>query len=150
MSQVDSSELLKKKTPGSANRRRAHGAVADRVDVAIIGSGLGGLVAAGYLAQQGLSVSVFESHYTAGGCATQVSRTARGGNEGGVVTSGVPLFQRASNRSSSLRTAFGSTSPQTAITVRFATQCRAWCSRRCSRRMRFTLSSVPYAARPSQ
>ncbi|HRG99809.1 MAG TPA: NAD(P)/FAD-dependent oxidoreductase [Polyangiaceae bacterium] len=75
MSQVDSSELVKKKkSPGSANRRRAHGVVADRVDVAIIGSGLGGLVAAGYLAQQGLSVSVFESHYTAGGCATQFSR----------------------------------------------------------------------------
>lgn len=77
MSQVDSSELLKQNTrrsAGSANRRRAHGVLPDRVDVAIIGSGLGGLVAAGYLAQQGLSVAVFEAHYTAGGCATQFSR----------------------------------------------------------------------------
>lgn len=65
-----------KETP-RVNRRRAHGTVADRVDVAIIGSGLGGLVAAGYLAERGLSVSVFEAHYTAGGCATQFSRGPR-------------------------------------------------------------------------
>jgi all-trans-retinol 13,14-reductase len=48
------------------------------VDVAVIGSGLGGLCAAVYLAQRGLRVAVFESHYVAGGCATQFERGARG------------------------------------------------------------------------
>ncbi len=47
------------------------------VDVAVIGSGLGGLCAATYLAERGLSVAVFESHYVAGGCATQFVRGNR-------------------------------------------------------------------------
>ncbi|MFO0615851.1 MAG: NAD(P)/FAD-dependent oxidoreductase [Polyangiaceae bacterium] len=58
--------------PESVKRARAD--IPERVDVAIIGSGLGGLVTAAYLAQRGYSVAVFESHYTAGGCATQFSR----------------------------------------------------------------------------
>jgi phytoene dehydrogenase-like protein len=60
-------------TPSIA-RRRAHATLPERVDVAVIGSGLGGLVAAANLAQRGLSVAVFEGHYTAGGCATQFER----------------------------------------------------------------------------
>lgn len=58
----------------SDQAKRARGDVPDQVDVAIVGSGLGGLVTAGYLARRGYSVAVFESHYTAGGCATQFSR----------------------------------------------------------------------------
>lgn len=61
----------------SPARRRAHATSPSRVDVAIIGSGLGGLVAAANLAQRGLSVALFEAHYTAGGCATQFERGPR-------------------------------------------------------------------------
>jgi phytoene dehydrogenase-like protein len=57
-----------------AGTRRAHVAVPEAVDVAIIGAGLGGLVAAAQLARRGLRVAVFEQHYVAGGCATQFSR----------------------------------------------------------------------------
>ena len=54
--------------------RRARTPVPSTVDVAIIGSGLGGLCAGAYLARQGLRVACFEAHYVAGGCATQFQR----------------------------------------------------------------------------
>jgi len=44
------------------------------VDVAVIGCGLGGLMAAARLAKSGLRVACFDSHYVAGGCATMFER----------------------------------------------------------------------------
>jgi phytoene dehydrogenase-like protein len=64
-------------TQASATRRRAHAEAPERVDVAIVGAGLGGLVAGAKLAASGKRVAIFESHYTAGGCATQFSRGPR-------------------------------------------------------------------------
>ena len=44
------------------------------VDVAVVGAGLGGLVCAGLLARQGLSVAVLEAHTAPGGCAHSFRR----------------------------------------------------------------------------
>lgn len=51
----------------------------DRVDVAIVGAGLGGLVAGVCLARAGLRVACFEHHFVAGGCASQFARTSAHG-----------------------------------------------------------------------
>lgn len=61
----------------TATKRRAHAEPPEEVDVAIVGAGLGGLVAGAKLAARGKRVAIFESHYTAGGCATQFSRGPR-------------------------------------------------------------------------
>lgn len=55
-------------------RRRVRAPIPEQVDVAIIGSGIGGLMAGASLAKQGLRVAVFEAHYVSGGCATQFRR----------------------------------------------------------------------------
>ena len=60
--------------PTFHTRRRSRTAIPDRVDVAIVGAGLGGLTAAAYLAAAGHSVAVFDGHYVAGGCATGFAR----------------------------------------------------------------------------
>lgn len=58
----------------SQAKLRARNAVPERVDVAIVGAGLGGLTAGAYLARAGLKVAIFDPHYVAGGCATVFTR----------------------------------------------------------------------------
>jgi phytoene dehydrogenase-like protein len=60
-----------------ADTRRAHAGIPEEVDVAVVGAGLGGLMAAAFLAKAGLRVACFEQHYVAGGCCTQFSRGPR-------------------------------------------------------------------------
>lgn len=57
--------------------RRARQPLPTQVDVAIIGAGLGGLMAAAHLTRAGLSVACFDAHYVAGGCATHFQRGGR-------------------------------------------------------------------------
>lgn len=74
MIETDQVQMRTRRAPRTDSGRRARADVPSEVDVAIVGAGLGGLVAAARLAQRGLRVAVFESHYTAGGCATQFTR----------------------------------------------------------------------------
>ncbi len=60
--------------PTERTRPRVRGPVPARVDVAVVGAGLGGLTAAARLARSGLRVAVFDPHYVAGGCATMFAR----------------------------------------------------------------------------
>ena len=60
--------------PTALTRQRVATTVPEQVDVAIIGAGLGGLMAAAHLGLQGRSVALFDAHYVAGGCCTMFSR----------------------------------------------------------------------------
>jgi all-trans-retinol 13,14-reductase len=74
MSSLAQATAASNQGPVRAERRRAHLGVPEQLDVAVVGAGLGGLVAAAHLARAGLRVACFDSHYVAGGCATQFAR----------------------------------------------------------------------------
>ena len=61
-------------SPTAHSARRARAPLPERVDVAIIGAGMGGLTAGATLAKHGYRVAVFDAHYVAGGCCTQFAR----------------------------------------------------------------------------
>ncbi|MDP2315765.1 MAG: NAD(P)/FAD-dependent oxidoreductase [Pseudomonadota bacterium] len=65
--------------PTAHTKDRVKTPIPEKVDVAIVGAGLGGLMSAARLARQGLSVAVFDGHYVAGGCATMFHRATRDG-----------------------------------------------------------------------
>lgn len=60
--------------PTHHTKARVATPVPERVDVAVIGAGLGGLMTAAKLARSGRSVAVLDAHYVAGGCATMFGR----------------------------------------------------------------------------
>lgn len=60
--------------PTRHTHTRVKAPVPEQVDVAIIGAGLGGLMAGLSLARQGQKVVVLDSHYVAGGCCTMFGR----------------------------------------------------------------------------
>ena len=61
-------------SPIAKTAARVRTPVPERVDVAIVGAGPGGLMAAALLARAGQKVAVFDQHYVAGGCATMFER----------------------------------------------------------------------------
>lgn len=65
-------------SPTDATKHRVNNPLPEEVDVAIVGCGIAGLTAGALLSQRGYRVALFDSHYVAGGCATQF---ARGGRE---------------------------------------------------------------------
>lgn len=70
--------------------------VKSRYDVAIVGSGLGGLTAANILAKNGHSVALFEQHYNLGGLATWFKR--RGGHIFDISLHGFPIGMKKTCR----------------------------------------------------
>ncbi len=60
--------------PTAHTRARVATPMPEEVDVAVIGAGLGGLMAAARLARRGRRVAVLDAHYVAGGCATMFGR----------------------------------------------------------------------------
>lgn len=62
--------------PTAKTQARVGAPVPERVDVAVIGAGLGGLMTAARLARRGRRVAVLDTHYVAGGCATMFTRGA--------------------------------------------------------------------------
>ena len=60
--------------PTLRTKARVAAPVPERVDVAIVGAGLGGLMTAARLAKAGKRVAVLDRHYVAGGCATMFAR----------------------------------------------------------------------------
>ncbi len=65
-------------TPTALSNTRARAPLPATVDVAIVGAGLGGLVAGAYLARAGRRVAIFDAHYVAGGCCTVFTRKLPG------------------------------------------------------------------------
>lgn len=66
-------------SPTRDSARRSHSTPPEKVDVALVGCGLGGLTCAAYLARAGFTVACFDPHYVAGGCGTQFARKGPGG-----------------------------------------------------------------------
>src|SRR5688572_11652142 len=71
---LDSLGAAPAETDTDASTRRVRAPLPDAVDVAIVGCGLGGLVAGANLARRGLKVALFDAHSVAGGCATHFAR----------------------------------------------------------------------------
>lgn len=66
-------------SPSRFSSRRSRQALPERVDVAVVGAGLGGLAAGARLARAGKRVAVFDGHYVAGGSCTMFQRRGPGG-----------------------------------------------------------------------
>jgi all-trans-retinol 13,14-reductase len=60
--------------PTHSSKARVRAEPPSSVDVAVIGCGIGGLMAGALMATRGLRVALFDPHYVAGGCATQFAR----------------------------------------------------------------------------
>ncbi|MCB9639684.1 MAG: NAD(P)/FAD-dependent oxidoreductase [Myxococcales bacterium] len=70
--------MTKDFSPTAHTRRRTLNDPPEQADVILVGTGIAGLVAGAYLARSGVRVVCFDSHYVAGGCATQFARGKMG------------------------------------------------------------------------